>query len=149
MSCDAFEPLLTGYVDGELSDEDRRRVEDHVASCPRCREALAELRGLKEELAMMTFKEPSDVELERYWASVYNRLERGLAWVLLSVGAGVLLSYAAFCLIEDFIKNPTVSLVLKIGVVALVVGGVVLFISLLRERLTVGRSDRYSKEVDR
>jgi len=149
MNCRECEPMLTPYVDGELSEADRGRVEEHLSACPRCRERLAELKALQEELAMVKFTDPTDVELERYWAGVYNRLERGVGWVLFSIGAILLLCYGAFKLIEGVITDPKVALVVKIGVVALVFGVVVLFVSLLRERLAVRRSDRYSREIER
>ena len=98
---------------------------------------------------MIEFKEPSDDELEKYWQSIYNRLERSVGWVLLSVGAILLLCYGGFELVEELIRNPSVAVAVKVGVVALVIGVVVLFVSLLRERLTVCKVDRYSKEVKR
>ena len=98
---------------------------------------------------MIRFKEPSDAELERYWSSIYNRLERGAGWILLSVGAIILLCYGAFRLVEGIIKDPKVAIVLKVGVVALVFGVVILFVSLLRERLAVRKVDKYSREVER
>jgi predicted anti-sigma-YlaC factor YlaD len=149
MSCDEFKPLLTGRVDGELAAEDRARLEEHLETCADCARELEELRRLKEDLAMLKFKEPTDVELERYWKGVYNRLERGVGWILVSVGAIVLLCYGAWELIDEVIKNEAVSWVLKVGICALVGGLVVLFVSILRERLVVCRLDRYSKEIDR
>ncbi len=149
MNCDDFKPMLTGYLDGELTPERSAELEAHLATCEACRRELAELTGLKEELAMMKFKEPPDVELERYWRSVYNRLERGLGWILFSVGAIVVLCYGAFLLIEEMIKDPRIAVLLKVGVVALVFGAVILFVSLLRERLAVRKVDKYSKEVER
>ena len=149
MTCDDWRPLITGYLDGELSADDRARLEGHLAACQTCARELADLRRLKEELAMVKFREPTDAELARYWAGVYNRLERGIGWVLFSAGAIVVLCYGAFRLIEALLADSTVSLVLKVGVCALAFGAVVLFVSLLRERLTVRRSDRYSKEIDR
>ena len=98
---------------------------------------------------MIKFKEPSDAELERYWRSVYNRLERGVAWILFSLGAIVVICWGAFLAIEEMIKDPAISIVLKVGVVALIVGGVVLFVSLVRERLTLRKTDKYSREVER
>ncbi len=35
---------LSEYIDGELPDPDRTRVEDHVGRCPQCRRVLATLR---------------------------------------------------------------------------------------------------------
>ena len=98
---------------------------------------------------MMKFKEPTDVELERYWHSVYNRLERGLGWVLFSLGAIIVLCYGGFKLVEEIVRDPGVAVLLKVGIVALVFGTVILFVSLLRERLAVVKVDRYSKEVER
>jgi len=149
MSCDAFNRLASAYLDGELSDEDRRRFEEHLETCEACRCDLADLQRLTEDLDMMRFKEPGDEELARYWSGVYNRLERGLGWILLSVGAILTLCYGAFKLIEAMIRDPAVSWILKIGVCALIAGLVVLFVSLLRERLVVRKVDRYAKEVER
>jgi len=149
MSCEHYRRLTTGYIDGELSDAERRKLEDHLAACEACRRELEDSLAIKETLTMIKFKEPSDAELERYWHSVYNRLERGVAWILFSLGAIVLICWGAFLAIEEMINDPTVSIVLKVGVVAMIVGGVVLFVSLLRERLTLRKTDKYSQEVER
>jgi len=149
MSCDEFKPMMMGYLDGELDPEQRARFESHLATCKACALELAEFRKMKEELSMLRFQEPSDAELERYWRSIYNRLERGLGWILFSVGAIILLCYGGFKLIQGLIKDPTVALLLKAGVLALVFGVVILFVSLLRERLAVRKVDKYSKEVQR
>jgi len=149
MSCDDYEAMVSGYLDGELTADQRADFQKHLAGCPQCRQQLAEMTALKESLAMMKFKEPSDVELERYWATIYTRLERGAAWVLLSVGAILLLCYGSFRLLEGLIKDPTVDVLVKVGVMALVFGAVILFVSLLRERLAVRRVDKYSKEIER
>ena len=149
MSCEDLKPLIAGYLDGELSPEQRERLEAHLSGCEDCKRELAEFTALKEKLAMIKFKEPSDAELDRYWGHVYNRLERGLAWILISVGAILVLCYGAFELLDDLIRDPNVALALKIGVVVLVCGAVILFVSLFRERLAVRRVDKYSKEIKR
>lgn len=149
MSCDRFKSLITAYIDGELPPEQRALFEDHLASCGQCARDLAEFAKLKEELDMLKFKEPTDAELDRYWRSIYNRLERGIAWILFSVGAMVLLCYGGFKLVEETIKNPEVGTLLKVGVLAAVFGTVILFVSLLRERLAVRKVDKYSKEIER
>jgi anti-sigma factor RsiW len=35
---------LSDYLDGELRDRERARVEEHVGMCPQCRRVLATLR---------------------------------------------------------------------------------------------------------
>jgi hypothetical protein len=44
MTCLTIQPLLTAYLDHELSDTERATVEAHVASCPECQ---AEVRALE------------------------------------------------------------------------------------------------------
>jgi anti-sigma factor RsiW len=149
MNCDDIRPLIAGYLDGELTPDERARVEEHVGSCPDCARELREQQALKEELDTMSFREPTDAELDRYWQSVYNRLERGVGWLMFTIGAAVVACYGAFILVEETVLDPSVALIFKIGIVALGLGTVVLFVSILRERLAVRRSDRYSSGVKR
>jgi predicted anti-sigma-YlaC factor YlaD len=141
--------MISAYVDGELTPDQRRNLESHLASCQDCARELAEVRALKKELEMIKFTEPTDEELQRYWGSIYNRLERSVGWVLFSLGAIVLLCYGGFKLVEQTIRDPAIAWWVKGGVLALVFGLVILFVSLLRERLAVRKSDKYSREVKR
>ncbi len=149
MNCETYKQWISGYVDEELGVEERRQLESHLSTCESCRRELEELVQLKESLAMIQFKEPSDAELDRYWGNVYNRLERGVGWICFSLGAIMLLCWGAFAMIEELIQDPGVSMVVKTGVVALIVGAVILFVSIARERLTVRKTDKYSREVER
>jgi anti-sigma factor RsiW len=149
MNCEDFRAMITAWVDGELPGERQGLLQEHLAGCEGCRRELAEVRALKEELSMIRFSEPTDAELARYWKSVYNRLERGLAWILLSIGTIVLLCYGGFRLVEHLIRDPQIAWWVKGGVLAVVFGLAILVVSLLRERLAVRRSDKYSREVDR
>jgi anti-sigma factor RsiW len=149
MNCEDFKAMITAWVDGELPPERQELLQGHLAGCEGCRRELAEVRALKEELSMIRFSEPTDAELARYWKSVYNRLERGLAWILLSIGTIVLLCYGGFRLVEHLIRDPQIAWWVKGGVLAVVFGLAILAVSLLRERLAVGKVDKYSREVDR
>ena len=149
MNCEEMRPMVSAHVDGELTPDQQKRLEAHLADCEGCRRELAEMQALKQELDMIQFTEPTDTELQRYWSGVYNRLERGVAWVLLSVGAIVLLCYGGFKLVEETIRDPKLEWWVKGGVLAAVFGSAVLFVSLLRERLAVRKTDKYSREVKR
>jgi len=150
MNCDdEMRALVSAHVDGELTPDQQKRLEAHLAECEACRRELADMQALKQELDMIKFTEPTDKEFQRYWSGVYNRLERGVAWVLLSVGAIVLLCYGGFKLVEEIIGDPALRWWVKGGVLAAVFGAAVLFVSLLRERLAVRKADKYSREVER
>jgi len=61
--------LLAWYAAGALEDDDRRRVERHLAGCARCREDLAEEARLQSELESLSF------EVEHDWSSLRARIE--------------------------------------------------------------------------
>ena len=44
MKCREVVELMTDYLEGALSEADRRRFEAHIAGCAGCREYLAQLR---------------------------------------------------------------------------------------------------------
>jgi ferric-dicitrate binding protein FerR (iron transport regulator) len=44
-ACSEFRPVLRDYLDGRMIASRRLLAEDHLGRCPRCRAALAELRG--------------------------------------------------------------------------------------------------------
>lgn len=44
MKCHEVVELMTDYLEGALSERDRRRFEAHLAGCDGCREYLAQLR---------------------------------------------------------------------------------------------------------
>lgn len=48
MNCRQVVELMTDYLDGALSAEDRARFEDHLNGCDGCRAYLAQLRATRE-----------------------------------------------------------------------------------------------------
>ncbi|MHB9092415.1 MAG: anti-sigma factor family protein, partial [Chloroflexota bacterium] len=43
-NCDSIRPLLSAYLDGRVTDEERAAVEQHLVGCAGCRSELAQLR---------------------------------------------------------------------------------------------------------
>ena len=42
-NCEEYEPLISGFLDGELSAEDRAKAAEHLASCPACQQYFDDL----------------------------------------------------------------------------------------------------------
>ncbi|OHB65265.1 MAG: hypothetical protein A2Y76_08705 [Planctomycetes bacterium RBG_13_60_9] len=148
MTCQDHKDLMMAYLDNELNDQQRRAFEEHLASCSDCARDLEEFRKLKQMTDDVAFAEPEDRVWEQYWGGVYNRIERGTGWILFSVAAIALLVYGGFELIEHIIEDPTIGVLLKAGLLALLGGLAVLFVSVLRERVFFWTRDRY-KDVRR
>ncbi len=59
MKCDLPVELLSGYLDGELDEQQRARVESHLKTCPACQEELEALRQIDEHVRNRVYEEPS------------------------------------------------------------------------------------------
>ncbi|MHC5061521.1 MAG: anti-sigma factor family protein [Planctomycetota bacterium] len=143
MACKDYENQIMGYLDNELEDEQRRAFEEHLASCPDCKGEVEEFRRIIQVTAEVTLAEPEDRIWQQYWSGIYNRIERCVGWILFSVSAILLLIYAGFKAIEEIVKDPAVGAILKAGLLLLIAGLAVLFVSVLRERLYFWKKDRY------
>ena len=136
--------LLTGYVDGELDEQQRARVEAALKEDAELRRELAGMRQLR-ALTDACLDETTDAELDRFWGAVYNRMERHAAWILLT--GGLLFVCAGLLLL--FFRNGNFPLALRVSVGCAVAGFLLMFWSVLRERMRVMPHDRYSREVHR
>jgi len=143
MTCQEYRNLMMGYLDEELSQDEREDFERHIASCKDCSEQFDQFRKLKQMTDAVGFAEPEDEIWQRYWSNVYNRIERGIGWAIFSIAVTVLLIYGGLKLVESFLLNPEVELLCKAGVVGLIVGVAVLIVSVARERIFIWKKERY------
>ncbi|MHC4553853.1 MAG: anti-sigma factor [Planctomycetota bacterium] len=143
MTCPDYKGLMMGYLDNELDEHQKKMFTEHLDQCPECKKELAEFKELKQLADEVALTEPTDELWQQYWKNIYNRFERTLGWILVSVAAIILLIYGGFKLIEEIIQDPTIDMVLKIGLVALIVGVATLFVSVARERLYLRKKDPY------
>jgi ferric-dicitrate binding protein FerR (iron transport regulator) len=140
--------LLMSGLDGELNAEEREELEGLLAADSKLRDEWHRMSKLKEVTQSMALRKPPDEVWEDYWASVYSRLERGVGWILVSLGGIVLLSYGAWRGVQALIADAEMPWFLKGAILATAVGLVVLFVSVLREKLFVRGRDPY-KDVQR
>jgi len=140
--------LVSSYFGEELNKEQMKLAEEHLKECAECREEFKGMQKFEEVMSKMELKKPSKEVWEIYWASVYNRLERRIGWILLSIAAIILIFFGGYKAIEGIIQDPSISLVLKAGILAALAGVAVLLVSLIRERFFVRKRERY-KEVER
>ena len=56
--CDDWRPLLSAFVDGELSEQRQAALQSHVDACPGCLEELSSLQEVARALAVRTEPDP-------------------------------------------------------------------------------------------
>lgn len=138
--------LINKKIDGLITEDEERELIRIFRDNPDIEKEFKDMEALKGVMDMLKAKDP-DWAWEDYWKSLYNRIERGVGWIFFSIGSIILLTYGAFEWIQSLLKDTEMPLIAKLGVFSLVFGLVVLFVSVVRERLFVSRSDKYSREV--
>ena len=140
--------LIASYHEGVLESAQEKAVKEHLHTCSECRQEFEDMRKFEEVMQKMALKQPTKETWEVYWSSVYNRLERGIGWIFLSIGAMILLFFGGYKMVEGIIKDPGIPLLLKVGILSFMAGIVVLLVSLGREQIFVRSRERY-KEVQK
>ncbi len=139
--------LIEKYFDGELTSDEKNEF-DSLLLDENLKNEFEEQKRVKEVLNKMKLKNPSAEVWDKYWLGVYNKVERGIAWIAISIGVLILIVYGSIEAVENFLADTQTPGIVKFGISALVIGGLILLFSLIREKLFTGTRDKY-KEVQR
>ena len=140
--------LMMAALDDELARGEREELDRLLAEDASLRSEWDRLHEVKEVTNVMSLRRPPEETWEQYFESVYNRAERGFAWILLSMGAIVLTGWALWVGLEELWGTTEMPMYVKIAIYATLLGLAVLLLSVIREKLFVRRTDPY-KEIQR
>ena len=135
--------LVSGYIDGELTQQQRQRVELHCESCEACRQELDQLKQLRDDVGKSRLSEYGEDKWRETMDDPATKTIRGLGWILL---IGGLLAIGGIVLLA-FLTDPTIELHMKLIIGAIYGGLAILLISVLRQRLIERKTDKY-KDVE-
>lgn len=136
--------LLSGYLDGELTQQDRQRVRLHYESCEECNERLDEIRALREQIGKASLSDAGRDVWREAMDDNTVKITRGAGWLLLVVGAVIAGGALVY---EIFASASSLSLVEKLFIGGIYGGLLLLLVSVLRQRLVERKSDKY-KDVE-
>ena len=135
--------LLSGYVDGELTQQERQRIEIHLGNCSECTLSLQELRALQERVGSAQLSEFGQDVWREKMDDTAVKVSRGVGWLLL---IGFALAGAGF-VIYEFVSSSSRTLTEKLLVGGIYLGLALLFFSVVRQRLIERKTDKY-KDVE-
>lgn len=140
--------LMMAALDNECSPEERRELDRALQLDPALQREWHELQRVKELSTMINVRKPPEEVWNNYWAQVYARNERKVAWVLISIGGIVLLSWGLWQTILNVLSEMGLPGFIKFAIGVLSAGFVVLAASVVREKLFVNKHDPY-KDIQR
>ena len=135
---DFDEALLSGYLDGMLTQQDAQNVRLHLEKCSTCNQLVTEMKALREVTMTSTFSTPPDDQWDERPRGTVSRLSFGLGWVIIIAWAIGLLGFFL-----GHIWSGPESLTEKLLVFGSISGFALLLLSVLIDRLKNLESDRY------
>jgi len=132
------EELLSGYLDGALTQGDEQRVRLHLEDCAECRARVEEMTQLREVIMTTRFQTPDDDQWDETPRGAASRLTRSAGWLLV---AAWLACMTCFVLWE--VATGPQGWFEKSLVFGGLLGLALLFVSVLLDRLRVMPGDRY------
>ncbi len=136
------EGLLSGYLDGELTQAEAQFVEVRLEASEELRRELAELKSLREATMDMKFAEPTEEQWDEHARGIFSSGARGLGWVLVVIWTACLLIYGAW----QFLSSGE-DLLVKLMVFGLSSGLGLLFVSVLVDRFKAYGKDKYRRVI--
>lgn len=140
--------LMMAALDGEISPAEQEILEQSLQQNPDLQGEWREMQRVKEVTTMISVRKPPEEVWASYWTQVYARNERKVAWVLISVGAIVLLSWGLWQFVLSVLSELDMPDFIKLAIGVLSVGTVILAVSVVREKLFVNKNDPY-KDIER
>lgn len=138
---DSFnEALLSGYLDGELTQAEEQRVRLYLEDHPEARALIEEMKTMRDASLSTRFESPPDEGWDERPRGPFSRLFRGLGWILVLGWIGGLTAYGAW----QFATSPEGWLG-KLLFVGSVSGVALLFLSILLDRVKSAKTDRYRR----
>jgi anti-sigma factor RsiW len=133
--------MLSAYLDGELTQSDHQRVQLHLETSEEMKRELDELAAVKNMTAGLRFHTPSDDVMDALEQRLSVQAPRKFGWGILAVALIAWVVYAVVLVLRNP-RWPTVLELLEGGVIA---GLLLVFLSVLRQRILERPHDRYRK----
>lgn len=137
---DFDETLISGWLDGELTQRDEQKVRLHLEDCGDCRDLAASMRDLREVTMATEFNTPEDTQWDERPRTPISGWFRRIGWIVTLVWVVGLTGWLSYLVATDVENWWEAALWF-----ALLAGGALLFLSVLIDRLRDRRTDPYRK----
>lgn len=139
MECKRFETDGMRLLDGEMNEQEKREYEAHVRECEDCRSELRGIGRVVELTNEVRLRTPDDEFWDGYWESIYRRSERSVGFFFVVGGVVAILLWGLF----EALTSPQLRTYEGVSVAVILLGLVIIFVSVARERYHESKNDPY------
>jgi len=133
--------LLSGYLDGELTQQEAQKVMLLLESDSEYKQLHDEMAAMRHEVQSLSLQDSELEHLDKLFQEPLAKTSRIFGFALIGISSFVLV---AFTLYSVFI-NEAISMLVKISSGFLGIGGLALLFSVLRQRLISSKHDKYNR----
>ena len=137
------EIMVSGYLDGELTQAAAQKARLHLEDCEHCRAMLADLRLMRETTLSTEFSTPDDDQWNERPRGTVSFISRGMGWVVAIVWLVAITGYGLWAFWQS-----SANLFGKLLVFGGLSAFILLFLSVVLDRISTARTDPY-REVER
>lgn len=137
---DFDEALVSGHLDGELTQQDEQMVRLHLEDCAECRSLADDMKRLRKATMTTEFNVPEDTQWDEHPRSRISAWFRRIGWFVSIVWAVSLAGWLSWLVASE--AENWFEAALWFAVLA---GAGLLLLSVLIDRLRDRRTDPYRK----
>jgi hypothetical protein len=141
MVCKRFQSEGMKLLDGEMNAEEKSAYEAHLRDCEDCRREMEEIGMVVQMTDELLLRDPEDEFWDSYWNGLYRRMERGAGFFFVIAGVVALILYG----IVRAVTSPKFLTVGGLSTAAVLIGFLILFLSVARERYYERKNDPYRR----
>ncbi|MCW8877491.1 MAG: anti-sigma factor [Kangiellaceae bacterium] len=140
MNDEKFEKL-SGYLDGELTQQEAQRVSLLIETDPEYKSLYQELSMMRSEIQSLSLQEQELEHLDKLFEEPVAKTSRIFGFALIAVSAVFVIGFTFY----KIFTNPAIGLLEKVLVGAVGSGTLLLLFSVLRQRLISMKKDKYKR----
>ncbi|WP_251358231.1 anti-sigma factor [Kangiella sp. TOML190] len=138
--CHKTQELISGYLDNELTQQQNQLVRVHLETCVNCQAVYQDLKAIKESISGLEYPECEEQKMEKILQDPTAKKISIVGWVLLIIPLAILFIYHLYTV---FTVGSFSLFSMKTLILLIEAGALLLFISVLRQRLIARKTDKY------
>ena len=146
-NCEDIETLLSGYLDGELTQSDRQRVEVLMEDCEDCAKTFEEMKKLRGEISGIEYEYMTEADRLKAVKDPVAQTGASLGQILVIGGFIFFYGSCIYLALKEMLSDPDTPILIKIGLPAIFLGFGVLLTSVIIDRIKASKTDPY-KDVE-
>ena len=144
MDEDRAKQLLMGLIDGELTDDETRQINEMLRRSQSLRDEYEQLLEINGTLKILSYTSIDEKHLRRVWRSPFRRLLRVISYLMIGVSFLVMMGLG----IEEYLVHGKENMLVKVCLSGIGVGLLLLFIQVVRDRMILYKQDPY-KDIEK